>query len=250
MQYNIAIHFLLQVFFSRARYLKDPKDTIRIYRLLGSYFSKNKFWKRNYKNYIDNILDLVYAIWMINEIYIHSSSETVFHNFTVYLTKIMLEGRHSNVKVMEILDFPKDDLNQFCTEKIGVSPFSKRPDELKLIQGLIEEYAYKIMESSDPLWWVRKASEQTSRLIEEFPGVTVAMGGVDKKHYISFLKDQKKKIIGLKLEEEGLPLGVDLENAPILELSQDFKLSNPEEIKDTEIEKVESFLKKIELIQC
>jgi hypothetical protein len=187
---------------------------------------------------------------MVREIYISSSSETAFHNFTVYLTKIMVEGRQASLKVMEILDFPKDDLNGFCTEKIGVSPFSKRPKELELIQGLINEYAFTIMEGSDPLWWVRKAVEQTQRLINEFPQVLVAMGGLDKDHYLNFAKEKGKVVMGVKLAGEELLLKDEIDNEFIFNLKQDFKLTTPEEIDDVEIDKLKLFLNKIGVTQC
>ena len=162
----------------------------------------------------------------------------------------MVEGRLASLKVMEILDFPRDDLNGFCTQKIGVSPFSKRPEELKLIQGLIDEYAFTIMEGSDPLWWIRKAIEQTERLIGEFPEVLVAMGGLDKEHYLNFAKEKGKIVIGLKTPGEELLFKDEIDDEFVFNLEQDFKLTTPEEIDDAEIDRLKLFLNKIGVTQC
>jgi len=187
---------------------------------------------------------------MVREIYISSSSETAFHNFTIYLTKTMVEYRRASVKVIEVLDFAKDDMNGFCTEKIGVSPFSKRPAELELLKGLINEYAFTIMEGADPLWWVRKATEQTERLTAEFPQVLVAVGGLDKEPYLNFVKEKGKVIIGLKIRGEELIFKDAIDDEFIFELEQDFKLTSTEDIDNSEELRLDSFLKKIGVVEC
>ena len=186
---------------------------------------------------------------MIREIYVHNSGDIAWHNFTIYLTRVILDGRHANVKIIDLLDFAKQDLNGFCTQNIGVSPFSKRVEELKLIQGLIDEYAFTIMEGSDPDWWVRKAEQQSSLIIKDLTDMTVCVGGINKENYFDFLKKKDKLIVGVQSPKEKLQLKDSLDKGLVLKLKQNFKVSSTEEICERELQAVEKFLTKAGVIE-
>jgi hypothetical protein len=181
---------------------------------------------------------------MKKEIYIHDSSPIALHNFTVYATKAILKKGEFSVKFISVEDYPRTDLNQFCSQYLGLSPFTKDKDHKKIVDKLVDVYAYDIMEEIDPQWWIDKLLEQAKTITESIPNLRLFAQGINKPTYSSKLIKEDKYVIGVKLDD--IDLNPSIGTNAVVSLSQETKLSKEEDIDDAELDKVCDFLKEID----
>lgn len=177
---------------------------------------------------------------MNQEIYVLSKSDILTHNFCVYATKSIMESEKlavwKNVKFFDIVDLARSEIDGFCKQRIGISAFNKNPSHKKIVDKLLNVYAYEIMEEIDEDWWINKLIETSSELSKSVP-VTI-FNTFNQERHLDKLLSQGKNIILLSEESDSEAYGI----SRILKLSQDFKLNKEEDVLEKELVKVKKFI--------
>ena len=184
---------------------------------------------------------------MKNEIYVLADNQKVENNFCLYTSKSELSNYLNAVKFCGLLDTARLHLAPLATQQIGVSMFTKSPDEKKIVDKLLYAYAYDIMEDIEPNWWLSKMTDSVKLTLENTPQLFMYITEVYNKKYIPWLLENKKNCIYLESNEKTNDLHESefIKKFPKLKLKQDFKVKNEEDLCEKELSKVAKFLTKI-----
>ena len=106
---------------------------------------------------------------MKNKIIFLSCSDIVTQtNVSKMITKCILEDRKSALKFISADESLKNDLNDLCLQRIGISPFTLDSFELKLLSPFLRSYR-NVLLSMDAYFWKERSEKYINKLLESVP---------------------------------------------------------------------------------